>query len=134
MKKRPTSVTVISWILIIMGGISLITSTISLNNPMAKELMSRSPMPISIQHLMLYMGLLIMIGCGIAMLKGQNWARLLYVIWSIVGFVIGIATSPIKAAMIPGIIIFLIAAFFLFRPKANAYFAGTEVPSDAESD
>ena len=129
MKNRPTSITVISWILIIMGGISLITSSISLNNPMAKELMSRSPMPISIQYLMMYVGLFIMIVCGIAMLKGQNWARLLYVIWSIIGFVVGIATSPFKAAMIPGIVIFLIAAFFLFRPKANAYFAGTEVQS-----
>jgi len=57
MKHRPTSITVISWILIIMGGISLITSTISLNNPMAKELMSRSIMPISIQYLMIYVGL-----------------------------------------------------------------------------
>jgi len=134
MKHRPTSITVISWILIIMGGISLITSTISLNNPMAKELMSRSIMPISIQYLMIYVGLLIMIVCGIAMLKGQNWARLLYVIWSIIGFVIGIATSPMKAAMIPGIVIFLIAVFFLFRPKANVYFAGIEVQSGTESD
>jgi hypothetical protein len=134
MKHRPTSITVISWILIIMGGISLITSTISLNNPMAKELMSRSIMPISIQYLMIYAGLLIMIVCGIAMLKGQNWARLLYVIWSIIGFVIGIATSPMKAAMIPGIAIFLIAVFFLFRAKANVYFAGTEVQSGTESD
>jgi len=101
---------------------------------MAKELMSRSIMPISIQYLMMYVGLLIMIVCGIAMLKGQNWARLLYVIWSIIGFVIGIATSPMKAAMIPGIVIFLIAVFFLFRPKAKVYFAGTEVQSGTESD
>ncbi len=101
---------------------------------MAKELMSRSIMPISIQYLMIYVGLLIMIVCGIAMLKGQNWARLLYVIWSIIGFVIGIATSPMKAAMIPGIVIFLIAVFFLFRAKANVYFAGTEVQSGTESD
>jgi hypothetical protein len=91
-------------------------------------------MPISIQYLMMYIGLLIMIVCGIAMLKRQNWARLLYVIWSIIGFVIGITTSPMKAAMIPGIVIFLIAAFFLFRSKANAFFAGTEVQSGAKSD
>jgi len=134
MKKRPTSITVIAWILIVMSGISLITSTISLNNPMAKELMSRSSIPIPIQYAMMYVGLLITLISGIAMLKGQNWARLLYVIWSIIGFVFGIATSPMKAAMIPGFVVFLIIAFFLFRPKANEYFAGTEVQSDAESN
>lgn len=134
MKKRPTSITVIAWILIVMSGISLITSTISLNNPMAKELMGRSLIPIPIQYAMMYVGLLITLISGIAMLKGQNWARLLYVIWSIIGFGIGIATSPMKAAMIPGLVVFLIVAFFLFRPKANGYFAGTEVQSDAESN
>jgi hypothetical protein len=134
MKKRPTSITVIAWILIVMGGISLIASTISLNNPMAKELMNRSPIPIPIQYAMMYVGLLITLISGIAMLKGQNWARFLYVIWSIIGFVIGIATSPMKVAMIPGFVLFLIVAFFLFRPKANEYFAGTEVQSDAETN
>lgn len=59
MKKRPTSITVIAWILIVMSGISLITSTISLNNPMAKELMGRSLIPIPIQYAMMYVGLLI---------------------------------------------------------------------------
>lgn len=76
---------------------------------------------------MMYAGLLITLACGIAMLKRQNWARLLYVGWSITGFIIGIATSPMKAMMIPGIIIFFIFAFFLFRPKANEYFKATEV-------
>ena len=134
MKKRPTSITVIAWILIVMAGISLITSAFYLNNPTARELMSRNPIPIPVQYLMTYVGLLVTLICGIAMLKGRNWARLLYVIWSIIGFVIGIATSPMKAAMIPGFVVFLIIAFFLFRPKANEYFAGTGVQSDAESN
>jgi hypothetical protein len=127
MNERPKSVTVVSWILIVMGGISLITSTLSLNNPMVHELMSKSPIPISIQYIMMYAGLLITLICGIAMLKRQNWARMLYVGWSIIGFTISITTSPMKALIIPGIIIFLIFAFFLFRPKANEYFKATEV-------
>ena len=94
MMKRPTSVNVIAWILIVTSGISLISSTVSLNNPMAKELMAKSLMPIPLQYVMLYVGLLITIVAGIAMLKGQNWARFLYVVWSAIGFVIGIVTSP----------------------------------------
>jgi cytochrome b561 len=134
MKKRPTSITVIAWILIVMGGLSLITTTVNINNPIAKELMSRSPIPLPIQHVMLYAGMLVTLISGIAMLKGQNWARFLYVIWSIIGFVIAIVTSPMKATIIPGFVGFLVVAFFLFRPKANEYFSGAEVQSGTKSD
>lgn len=126
MIQRPKSITVVSWILIILGGLSLISSTISLNNPIAREMMAKSPIPVNVQFVMMFAGILIMIISGAAMLKGQNWARLLYVGWSVLGFAIGIATSPMKAAMIPGLVIFLIIVFFLFRPKANAYFKPTQ--------
>lgn len=125
MNQRPKSITVICWILIIMGAICLVTSTISFNNPIVKELMAKSPIPVNIQYLIMYFGLLVTFVSGMAMLKRQNWARLLYVGWSIIGFVIGITTSPMKAAMIPGLIIFLVIVFFLFRPKANEYFKPT---------
>jgi hypothetical protein len=132
MMKRPTSVSVVAWILIVMSGISLITSTASLNNPMAKELMAKSPLPIPLQYTMLYMGLLITIVSGIAILKGQNWARFLYVVWGAIGSVIGILTSPIKAAMIPGLVIFAVITFFLFSPKANEYFSPKVAANDAQ--
>jgi hypothetical protein len=70
---------------------------------------------------MIYVGLLVTMISGLAMLKGQNWARLLYVIWGAVGGLIGVATSPMKTAMIPGFVIYLVFVF-LFRPNANQYF------------
>ncbi len=72
MKNRPTSVTVIAWVLIVMGGISLISTTVMINNPMAHDLMSKSPMPIPVQYVMTYIGSLIMIISGIAMLGGAT--------------------------------------------------------------
>lgn len=126
MNKRPTSITVVCWILIALGGISIISSAFSFNNPVTRELMSKSPIPVNIQYFMMFAGLVITLVCGIAMLKGRNWARLLYVGWSVVAFIIGLATSPVKAMLIPGLIIFIIFAFLLFRPKANAYFKATE--------
>ena len=80
---------------------------------------------------MSYIGLLVMIVSAVAMLKGKNWARYLYAIWNLVGFVIGIATSPMKAAMIPSFVVFLVVAFFLFRPKATAFFVPREEPDNA---
>lgn len=128
MKKRPTSVTVIAWILIVLGGISILTTTAAINNPAALEVMGKSPLPVGAQFAMTYFGLVIMVVSGIAMLKARNWGRLLYVIWTAASFGIGVFTTPVKAAMIPGLVVFVIACFFLFRPKANQYFATPESP------
>ena len=98
-------------------------TTAMINDPTGRDIMAKSPIPIPVQYAMSYLGLLAMIVSGVAMLKGKNWARYLYTIWNLVGFVIGIATSPMKAAiMIPGFVVFLVIAFFLFRPKATAFF------------
>lgn len=132
MNPRPTSITVIAWALIVLGGIALITTSMMTNNPQAQEMMSKSPLPLSVQYAMSYAGILVSIVCGVAMLKGFNWGRTLYVAWSAVAFLIGFATSPMKAAMIPGLVVFLVIAFFLYRPKANAYFSPAVISTDAQ--
>jgi hypothetical protein len=124
MRKRPTSVTVIAWILIITGGLAIIVIPFALNSPMTKEIMNRSRLPISVQYFQAYAGLLVTFVSGIAILKGRNWGRLLYVLWSIIGFVITLVTMPIKLALVPGILFFIVVAFFLYRPKATEYFRG----------
>lgn len=131
MKKRPTSVTVVAWILIAIGAISGISTTVMINNPMMVDLMSKSPMPIPIQWAIAYMGFLILIVSGVAILKGRNWARFLYVTWSIIGIVVSVATSPLKTPMIPGVVFFLVITFFLFRPKATAYFLPAQSSTNA---
>jgi len=130
--KRPTSVSVIAWYLIVTSGITLVTFAMSFNNPMVRELMAKSPIPIPLQLAMGYVGLLITIVSGIALLKRQNWARFLYVGWSVIGFMIGILTSPMKAAMIPGFVVLAVITFFLFRPKANEYFSTRETKNSAK--
>lgn len=129
---RPTSVTVIAWIIIVTSCLSLAFTASSLNNPISQELMAKSPLPIPLQIAMMYAGLGISIASGIGMLKAQNWARLLYVIWGAIGGVIGVLTSPIKVMMIPGLVILAIMAFFLFRPNANAYFSMNEAENDRQ--
>lgn len=99
---------------------------------MVQEMMGRSLLPLPVQYVMMYAGLIISVVSGIAMLKRQNWARYLYIVWSVIGFVIGIITSPVRAAFIPGIVIVIIIAFFLFRPKANEYFSPSEQSNDSE--
>jgi len=77
MKKRLTSVTVIAWILLVISALSLLGSTMAINNPMAQEMMAKSPIPIPLQYVMLYLGLSIEILCAIFMLRAANWVRLI---------------------------------------------------------
>jgi hypothetical protein len=137
MRTRPTSITVIAWILILMSGISLVTTTLMIDkvmdNPAARELISKSLIPVPVQYAVTYVGLLIMLVSGVAILKGQNWGRWLYVVGTAAGFLIGIMTSPLKEAMIPGFVVFVVLTFFLFRPKANNYFSDAESAHDTQS-
>jgi hypothetical protein len=128
---RPTSVNIIAWFLIVTGLISLVFSYFSLSNPMAQELMAKNLLPIPLQYVLMFLGLVISVVSGFALRKGQNWARQLYVGWSVLGLLIGLATAPGKPALIPGALVLAIIAFFLYRPSANAYFVPQKIANDA---
>jgi hypothetical protein len=130
MTRRPKSVTIIAWILIVMFafsaiGIVTVFLTGTMKKPEMVELMRQNHLPIFVQYGLNVAGLLITLVSAVGMLRGKKWARLLYVIWGIIGFLLAFVTSPTKIMIIPGILLFIIFVFFLFRPKANAYFKGT---------
>jgi hypothetical protein len=125
MQSRPTSLTAVCWILIVLGPLAILPLFMgTMHDPHAVELMNKSPFPISVQYALIWLGALVTSGSGILMLYRQSWARLVYVGWNILGIIIGLTTSPIKMMLLPGILVFAVIAFFLFRPAANAYFAG----------
>ena len=123
MHLRPKSVTIISWFLIITGAIGLPYLFMSMNNPQVAEIMSKSPVPIPAQIGIAVLSLVISIISGIGMLKGQNVARLLYVGWNCMTFLYSLITSPVKMMLIPGVVIFAVIVFLLYRPATNQYFA-----------
>jgi hypothetical protein len=122
MNKRPKSITVIAWILIISPIFFLIYNIINFYDPVTRKLMLQNSLPLSIQFVVKHFGLAISLISGIAFLKRQNWARFLYAGWCVIGFIIGFATSSMRIVTLPGFALFLVELFFLFRPKANAYF------------
>jgi len=104
MKIRPTSVTVIPWILIVLWNITghkhadvgrsyyqgiygaqRVSGCCSVYHPLRGVACYNDKRP-----------------CDA---KGTELTRLLYVIWGAVGGLIGVATSPMKTAMIPGFVI-----------------------------
>jgi hypothetical protein len=133
MKKRPLALTIIGWLLVMMGIVSMFATSANLKNPKVIEYMSRSPLPLSIQYAILALGVMVMTISGLGILKGKNWARFLYTGWGLGSFLMSLAIGTMQTSMIPGLIIFLIIAYFLFRHDANAYFSpadpGQNLPS-----
>jgi hypothetical protein len=127
--ERPQSVTVVCWIMIVLSVVALVGNTLAFNDPTVvralEELNSRSSIPITMQYVRSYADLLVMLITGIAMLWGQNWARLLIVIWSAIGLASGLATAPLELILIPWVVSFVVliaVTFVMFRPRANEYF------------
>jgi len=126
-KERPTSVSVIAWLLLVINAVSLITTTFTMNNPMVRELMAKNPIPVPVQIVMFYVGTSLVIVAAAFMLRGANWARWLYIGYSALGLLLAVFTSPIKAMLLPGVVVYIVVVVLLTRPKVNAYF--TSLPN-----
>jgi hypothetical protein len=102
--------------------------------------MARSSIPLPVQDVLSLLGALLTLASGVGVFYGRSWGRVLYVAWSVIRFLLGLATSPMNrglVSMAPGLVLFLIVAFFLFRKRASLYFAGTEripIPEAAAPD
>lgn len=130
---RPTSLTVIAWLLIASCAISLIGFIALHGNAATEGIMRQSVLPLSAQYAIGYFGLAVQLVCSIAILKAHAWGRSLYVGWGVIGMVIGFATSPVKLALIPGVLLFAVVVFFLYRPTASAFFARGTLGTRASS-
>jgi hypothetical protein len=120
MPSRPISITIISWLFIAVGIISIGADLL----PLVGINISAGPTDFQTLgffelSLMLFVRLLALV-CGVFMLYGFNWARWLLIVWMGFHIVISITDSPVK--LIIHILIFSIILFFLFRPKASIYF------------
>jgi multisubunit Na+/H+ antiporter MnhG subunit len=133
MNSRPKSVTVICWFLIVTGCLSLVTSAMTYDNPDIVKVMELSTIPVSIQYMLMIVGVAITTVSGIGMLYGKNFARILYVGWSLLAIVFSLLTSPVKAMMTPAIFVFLIITFFLFRKNSNIYFSDNDEVESVDS-
>jgi hypothetical protein len=108
--RRPLSVTVVALLLIVAGAVGLVYH--------AREIDLRQPFQNDAVWVELVRVLAIV--AGVFMLRCQNWARWLAMVW--IGFhvVISVLHSWQQVAM--HAVIFAVFAYLLFRPAANRYF------------
>lgn len=123
--KRPTSITVIAWFLLISSGLSLVAVPYYMSNSelldALKQTTSLPPMTLMIITLI---NTAATFAAGIGMLKGKGWSRALYVAVTVIGLVITGVTTQAPTSLLPGVIISLIIIVLVFRPKASAFFRG----------
>jgi len=112
MNRRPIAVTVVAWVYVAAGILSIVHH--------ASELKATSPFdggPIG----RCLIGLLAVVG-GAFMLRGWNWARWLSILW-LFGHVVLSAFHPLPE-LIMHTVLLVGFTLMLFQPCASAYFCG----------
>lgn len=117
-KKRPTSVTVIGFILAVLGGLGFVTSLVSI----MKGSQPLESAGMSIVGLWSLVSNTLVVVSAIAILRGLNWGRLLYMILIPVSIVVPGLLYGFVAAHVGGFIIYIVIILFLTRPAASRFF------------
>ena len=124
--KRPISLTIICWLLIVGAFLSLFSLLGSLDDPAMR---AASRLPVGLQLLMGIVSSAVSLVSVIGMLEGIRAARTFYVGWGILNWVVSLATTPndlLAPVLLIGLPIFGLILACLYSAKANAFFAQGE--------
>ncbi|KVT07267.1 hypothetical protein WT97_31510 [Burkholderia sp. MSMB1459WGS] len=122
--KRPISLTILAWILIVTNAIACIYTPFSIRAPAAQALMSHYLLPVWATLGVSVIVEATNVAIGVAILKGREWSRNAYLATSGFGFAFSLVNMPstMFVAMIPGVLLFALFVYLLFRRPATAYF------------
>jgi hypothetical protein len=113
MNKRPLSVTVASYVIAAAGVVGL-----------AYHFSEWTLRPFHSDIVWVSLVRVIAIACGVAMLRGHNWARWLTMVWIAFHVALSFWHSWSEVAM--HVLLLAVFAYVLFRQRANQYFRTQE--------
>ena len=116
MQSRPRSITIISWIFIVFGSISLLAGLL----PFGGVTFAQRAAELKGFHVLVHFVRLLALVAGVFMLYGRNWARWLLVAWMVFHLVVSALHSTMQLLL--HALIFTVILYFLFRPPASSYF------------
>lgn len=122
MEKRPTSLTIIAWILIVLSLLGVAGMFMMTSNPLVADKLAEMHMPVAVVQAWGVVGAVVNLICAYGILKGLPWSRVLYVVWGVIGLVVGLYISPQKASLLISLVVLVIFSIFLFGEKANVWF------------
>lgn len=112
---RPVSVTIIAWLMIVVGVIAIAVHIPEFNWRHAFD----------VDGILALLVNALAVVSGVFMLRGQDWARWLTLAWWI--FHVAISFAVMRQLIVHALVLAVIA-FFLLRPPAARYFRGPRVP------
>ncbi len=121
--KRPTSVSVIAWILISVGILKLVLAPFGFTVPRIQKELEAFGMALNTAVLWQVMLGAICIVSGAAMLKGLNWGRLLCLIIVPISLISGWLFYKFIPRDIWTAVIYIIVLVLLISPPSSRFFA-----------
>jgi len=122
MDKRPLSLTIIAWFLVITGLFGLYGVLTIGSNEAMMQMVEANGGSLRAQQAIGVVGCLVSAVCAYGIFKGQPWSRVLYAGFGIVSLVFNLITGAALSMTILSALIVAVIAIFLFRPAANEWF------------
>ena len=134
MEKRPLSLTIIGWIIIVLSLFAIYGVVVAGSNPVMTQALSQMHMSVPLYQAWGTVGVIVSLACAYGILKGLPWSRVLYLVWGIIGLVVGFFISPVKATLVLSIIILVVVCAFLWTNAANDWFSARGLMLKREPD
>ena len=129
--KRPVSVAISCWFLIIGSLSALVSAYLGRNDPAMLAGMGHSVIPAEVQYAILLFSQGITLLAALAMLQRQRGARTVYLVWGVIDIALCLATLPLKMNVLPGALTFAVICALLYSPNSNAWFSPRKAANDA---
>lgn len=122
--ERPTTATVVAWILIVIGSLAAlgVAAAIAMRDqPEVRKALRENALPPTLQYVMMTLSVLMHVVAGFALLNRQAWSRWLYVGWGTIGSIIGLIAAQDKAGVAPSVVALIVLSFFMYRPNVTQW-------------
>jgi hypothetical protein len=123
MAKRPLSITIIGWLLVVFSLFGLFGVFTMGSNPEITKMLERTGGSLMFQQVWGVISAIVTLVCAYGILKGQPWSRVLYVGFGILGLAVAFFTSPMKSLLLISLLFLGVIGAFLFSLKGNEWFA-----------
>jgi len=125
MKHRPVSVTIIAWIAIALGVLTLYSLIAHGMSPLVGAVLTQAGISPALVSAIRIVSIPVDLGAGFGLLLGRHWARVTLVAWRGGVLAIGAVAFFSALSLATNFVIVAVLAFALFHPAANDYFAAS---------
>jgi hypothetical protein len=123
MTKRPLSISIIGWLLVVFSLFGLFGVFTMGSNPEVTRMLEKTGGSLMFQQIWGVISAVVTLICAYGILKGLPWSRVLYVGFGILGLAVAFFTSPMKSLLLVSLVFLVVIGAFLFSLKGNEWFA-----------